>query len=134
MRALPLLVAALLIVGCEGRKPVVSPEQHANATIESAEELAAAADIPLYPGAQLPEGRSNIKTLDKETRYEIIMTTADDPAKVQMYYEREAKVSKIPDTGSLMGLSSKGHFLKLDIARKGDETTITAVAVKEMKP
>jgi hypothetical protein len=103
----------------------------------SPERLAELVDIPLYPGASAPSGKSKapLKDASGGTRYELIQVTADPVAKVAAFYKEKLALDTLVsgNSGTAMGKSPKGNYLILTLSRTGDETTIKANAIAPPK-
>lgn len=100
------------------------------ASVNSPEELATRADLPLYPGATAPSGMSNVRTSGKTTRYEIILSSPDTAEKVYLFYK--GKLKKAEHIGAnLMGLTPKGYYASIKAVRGEDKTDITIVVSAE---
>jgi hypothetical protein len=109
------------------------PKPAENGIAETPQELASEAGIPIYPGASFPEGKSNVRSADKETRYELVMASSDAESKVKAFYMKHLKLREIPDTKSLMGATPDGALAKIDVLRHGKVTRIVAITVRESK-
>jgi len=94
----------------------------------SATDMAEKADIALYPGAHVPDGKSNIRSASGTTRYEIKMVTDDSVEKVVKYYEGKlVKAERMTEAGNVMGMTPKGYFAGITAVSSGGKTEITAV-------
>ena len=135
--------AALVLVGCskETHEAASASQDNSKAGIPanglamSKEELAAKADIPLYPGATVPEGQSKVTPSGAETRYEINMFTNDPVDKVAQFYKSKMKIDRLGNSTSadMMGMTSKGELAKIKIEVKDGKTHIQAITVEEKK-
>lgn len=98
-------------------------------------ELATKADIPIYPGATVPEGQSKVTSSSAETRYEIDMVTPDSVDKVARFYKDKLHLDRQGSSGTadMMGVTPKGELARIKIESKGGKTTIQAVSVDEPK-
>jgi hypothetical protein len=141
-RIWPFGVALLvLLAGCSREpEPAVAPDGHVHVAGEAAEEhidpeqamspteMAEKADVPLYPDADAPDGKSNFRKSDAETRYEIVLTTPDPPEKVLKFYEKNlTKAQRM--TPKLMGVSKKGNSVMVSADQSNGLTTITLVSI-----
>ncbi|AIE86947.1 hypothetical protein OP10G_3579 [Fimbriimonas ginsengisoli Gsoil 348] len=91
-------------------------------------EMAAKADVPLYPSSDAPDGKSNVKETDKESRYELIMTTADAPDKVLAFYRGKLQNAQ-KGMGGIMGSSPKGNSVTVTAAPEAGKTSIHVIAI-----
>lgn len=145
-----LLVASLSVSGCwredEAKKPADSersvvplqggkPIDAGSGAFLTPTEMAEKADVPLYPGAETPDGKSSVKEGEAENRYEILMTTPDPVDKVLAFYESKMERSqKTTSNDGVMGTTAKGNFVIVNTSRTGKKTTITAVSVAAKSP
>jgi len=120
-----LLCLAVSAAGCAKDKP-------ASDGFSSPSDLASQAGVTLYPLADVPSNKSSITAQDRETRYEIVMTTKDDPAKVLDFYV--AKMQGGQKMGSkVMGFGTNGSSVIVSALPSEGKTEIRAVAVVEKK-
>jgi hypothetical protein len=138
-RLLPLLLLAL--VGCTREPaPEASPAsgnmgQNGVPTGEIAtpHDFAQKADVPLYPGAATPDGKSNIKRSGAEIRYEIVMVTKDTPDQVLAFYKKRLpKGQQVAD--QWMGLTPNGHYASVNAKAEAGKTQVTIVVRATEKP
>ena len=138
-----ILLPLLFLGGCIGdTKPADSKGATAktgitptNGVAMSKDELSAKADIPLYPGAEVPEGQSKVTPTSVETRYEINMYTSDSVDKVADFYKDKLHMDKqgTSSSANLLGMTPKGELAKITVEAKDGKTHIQAVAVDEKK-
>lgn len=134
-------LALLTLLGCSRDSSVEKPATSMSKAIPengiamSKDELAAKADIPLYPGADVPEGQSKVTPLSTETRYEINMFTGDPVSKVEAFYKDKLRVDKQGSNTAIdmMGMTPKGELAQIKIETKNGKTHIQAVSVDEKK-
>jgi len=123
---LPLLV---LVAGCAKNEPASGT---AGDGFSSPSDLASQAGVTIYPGAAVPSNKSSITSQDRETRYEIVMTTSDKPEKVLSFYEKQlGNAQKMGD--KMMGFGANGSSIIVSALVKGTLTEIHAVSVVEKK-
>jgi|GEM_PF-1380953 len=116
-------------VTAAGGTKLIDPSQ---ATLMSPAELATKADISLYPNAQTPDGKSNLRTANGTTRYEIVMTSSDSADKVLKFYEGKLKgAERIGTDAKLMGMTPKGNYVSVVTEAKDGKTNITLVVNAE---
>lgn len=95
-------------------------------------DLADKAGVPVYPNAQMPNGKSSILDKGPETRYEIFMTTSDSPEKVQEFYKAKLSGAQtMPSSHAVMGLGTNGSPVSVTATQTAEKTEIRAVAVVE---
>jgi len=127
------LFVAILCVGCASSPPVAKPIE----PILGPDDLAARVDIPLYPKAEIPDGRSRAPHTDDagSTRYELIQTTKDPVAKIVRFYQEKLKLEAGKGTNPvmLMGQSPKGNYLMIRILPEKGSTMIQANAITPRK-
>lgn len=114
--------------------PEGTPQENlaTNAQFMSAADLAAKADVPIYPGAETPEGTSTVQSSKDGTRYEIVMSTTDIPEKVMKFYESKLQHAELMAAGStVMGMSPKGHYVSVKTAHVSNRTDINVVVTDE---
>jgi hypothetical protein len=128
MKFVSFALIAFALAGCQSTAP--EPVKKSDLA-ESPQQLAAEAGIPLYPNADMPEGKSNIKSTATGTRYEIVMAAHASEEEVLRFYKDKLNLTPIPDTKSLMGTGPGGELIKIDLSRKGDVTEIDAVSIKD---
>jgi hypothetical protein len=94
--------------------------------------LAQKADVPLYPGADTPEGASTVQSSDKGTRFEIVMSTTDPAPKVLKFYEGKLQHAEIITGGTtVMGISPKGNYVSVKTSKVSNRTDINVVVTQE---
>lgn len=126
MRLTILLSLLLALAGCSVRDPAAA-DKDGKVTLESPAELSKAADVPLYPDAHVPSGRSRAPYKDPQgaMHYEIIMLTSDTSEKVLAFYR-----TKMKDMGGggpmIVGKTPNGNDVIITAVREGKETTIKA--------
>lgn len=127
------MAALLLLAGCsrqESPRPAEGAGKGEEAVL-TPQSLAEKADVPIYPGAKVPDGRSRApyEIPNGETRVEIVMETPDPLAKVIAFYE--AKVKQIGNaSGPLVaGKTPKGNDVLINVSRDGKLTTIKVNAI-----
>lgn len=129
-----LLPLALLLVACSKPEtsapvavaPTVPPK--AATMVRTPGEMAKAMDVPLYPGAEAPQGMS----LEPETRgdgsthYSLVLATKDSPEKVARWYASELSMEAMPGMGghSVVGKTKKGNDLILTAAPEAGRTLV----------
>ncbi len=149
MSRAPFLIAiGLLVLGCSrdpgiaDSKDLSTKETTANIPLAggkpeegellSPTELAAKADVPLYPGAELPDGKSNVRSDQGSSRYEILMSSPDPVDKILKFYgQKLQKAERMPGGDNLMGMTPKGHYASVKVVRGEDKTDITVVVNDE---
>ncbi len=106
-----------------------------NGIAMSKNDLAAKADIPLYPGSITPEGLSKIVPSSTGTKYEINMTTSDPVSKVADFYQAKLHLDKQGASNAIdmFGMTPKGLLAKIKIGTKNGKTEIQAVSIDEKK-
>jgi hypothetical protein len=135
--------------GCEAPQETVAPPSklHAmtapaepssdfdpnNAQFMSPGDLAAQADVPLYPGAETPTGASSVKVAKEGTHFEIIEYSTDLPDAVLKFYGGKLKKPEtMPGGKTLMGVSPKGYYVSVQADRSNDKTHIAVEVVAEL--
>ncbi len=101
------------------------------------EEMATKQGVPLYPGAEAPEGQSSVTMGVTEGRYTLVLVTPDPLPKVVSFYK-----SKIPvlnggmnnGNAEFLGSSANKSSVALTISSKDKKTTIRLSAVVETAP
>jgi hypothetical protein len=138
VRLLAALILALVLGACKREDPSAAVEQEHNhdtqevqGIVESPESLAGRADVPIYPGATLPEGKSNVRSDGQQTRFELVMESEDAALDVNAFYERESGFESRPDGDgfTLMGRTPKGHYAMVTVQREAEVTKIVAVSI-----
>jgi len=106
-----------------------------NGIAMSQSELSAKADIPIYPGSEVPEGQSKVTPADLETRYELNMVTSDSVDKVAEFYKAKLKLDKrgTSTSADMMGVTPKGELAQIKIETQSGKTHIQAISVDEKK-
>ncbi len=135
LRSFLLLLIAFTAIGCKIDDSSGKPD-NSNATASSPDEMAEQADIPVYPGASLPDNQSNVRTDGSQTRIELIMVTKDSPEQVAKFYTEKLKLdrSKEGETIRMMGLTPKGNYAIVTAAKEPERTKVIAVSVGTSKP
>lgn len=137
MRRLLPLVLLVLAAGCtrepeaapntpNGSEGLVGKDGKPLGELATPEDLAKKADVPIYPGATMPENRSNIKRDGPEARYEIILLTKDKPEKVFAFYKEKLPRGEMIGT-QYMPRTPKGNFGSISAEPEGDQTRVTIV-------
>lgn len=102
----------------------------------SPQDLATHADLPVYPGADFPEGKSSVAAQGNESRVEIVMTTKDPVQKVSKFYAsalQNAEVAGTTNTQRVMGLTKSGSYAMVTVEKLGENTEIHAVSRRSDK-
>lgn len=138
---LPLICLAMALAGCS-REPETTAKQPEgemivptkggapvdSSALMSATDLAKAADIPLYPKAELPSGKSNLRKDDKQTRYEVVMVSTDPSDKILAFYR--AKLEHVSDAkDQVMGTTKKGQYVIVKTTTEKGKTNIVGVSI-----
>jgi len=120
--------------GSSPSSSALTPEQQ-NGIAMSPTELVAKADIPLYPGADMPEGKSSVINLSSESKYELNMVTTDSVEKVASFYKDKLHLDfkSVAGGTNLMGMSPKGLLVIIDVTTEAGKTHIKARSVEEKK-
>lgn len=142
-RPLPLVLIALglLGTGCATSKETPQANPPVTKTAEASgdapaskepsapadltpESIAKAADVPLYPGAQAPDGMSMMpkKRDDGSTHYSLVLATNDPVKKVAAWYTEKLNLRAM--SGMIIGKSPKGNDLILKIAPEAGRTLV----------
>ena len=108
-----LLPFALLLVACS--KPAPAPTATAAvppksaAVPESPEAMAKAMDVPIYPGAEAPDGLSSRPDVrsDGSTHFSLVLATKDAPAKALAWYGDHLAAQTLG--GMVAGKTPKGN-------------------------
>lgn len=124
-RFLPLLLLVTAI-GCTEQGSSSAPTTKPLGELSTPQDLAAKADVPIYPGASLPENRSNIKRDGAEARYEIFLLTPDKPDKVMAFYKEKLPKGQMVGT-QYMPLTPKGNYGSITATPEGSLTKISIV-------
>lgn len=135
MRPLPVLLAlAVIAVGCS-REPEPGDstnQKNGGVTMQHPADLADQAGVPVYPNAQMPNGKSSILDKGTEIKYEILMTTSDTPDKVQEFYKTKLqRAQAMPASHAVMGMGANGSLVSVTATQNGEKTEIRAVSVVE---
>ena len=133
-----LIIVAFVLFGCQREVPTAVPPATASGTPREEASLtpyglAQAMDIPVYPGAEAPDGRSRAPFEDSHggTRYELVLTTSDPLEKVVGFYRDKLKLDVMTTAGTAqaIGKTPRGNDLILSISREGATTAIHAKAI-----
>jgi hypothetical protein len=85
----------------------------------------------VYPGATFPDGKSNIRKVDYQTRYELVMQTKDDPRKVAHFYQEkmhlEATEARLGPT--LLGMTKDDVYVMIVVTRDEGVSSINYVGI-----
>ena len=140
MRSLLAGIALLVAIGCSG--PASETKSTAPAGDQASsqpgptltpEEIAKTVEVPLYPGATAPDGLSRAPAKDQagDTRYELVLRTADPVEKVAAWYEKETKLEGMREGGSaqLIGKTASGHDAMITITPDESEKGKTRIRV-----
>jgi len=141
MRLLPLLLGTLLILAGCGNNPAneapTSLDPHAGPSVEEtaqkaptdAAEIKAKLDLEEYPGAKVVEDSKLVSKsiAPDETRFLLVRTSADAPAKVTAYYQEKLKAAPMAKDGGqeIYGQSGRGNFVRVNVEPDGAGSKIT---------
>ncbi len=127
-RFLPL---ALLLVACTkpAPVPVVAPAPPKPVAVDlTPEGMAKAMDVPLYPGAEAPDGLSvaPVRSKDGSTRYSLVLATKDPVDKAATWYADRLRSTapKFQGGRSIFAQSPKGNDLQIVVAPEAGRTLI----------
>ncbi len=100
----------------------------------SPQELAAQADVPVYPGASFPDKQTKAPNKDESGKLHtyLVMSTSDKPNKVVEFYVKGGKYSemKTKEGSEVQGLSPKGNLVLIDITEHAGQTIISVKSVQ----
>jgi hypothetical protein len=103
-------------------------------TNQSPQDLAAQADVPVYPGASFPDKMTQAPKKDEAGKMHtyLVMSTPDNPSKVIAFYRKGGKYSemKTKDGSEMQGLSPKGNLVLIDVTEQGGQTIISVKSVQ----
>jgi hypothetical protein len=101
---------------------------------QSPQQLAAQADVPVYPGAIFPDKMTQAPKKDEDGKMHtyLVMSTQDSPRKVLDFYLKGGKYSemKTKDGSEIQGLSPKGNLVLVDVTQAGGQTLIDVKSVQ----
>ena len=135
------LLCLVILSGCS-KEPVASDDGKTDSVKQgdtgvamTPDELFKKADVPRYPGSEVPEGKSKITNTSSESRYEIHMLTTDSVDQVAEFYKVKLKLDRKGNSSAsdMMGMTPKGELTQIKIEAKGGKTEIQAVSVDEHK-
>jgi len=101
------------------------------------DEMSTKSGVPIYPGADVPNGQSSVTSGPTESRLELVMTTKDSVDKVVSFYKGKMPVfngGMNNGAAEYRGLTPNKSSLHLIVSAKGGKTTIRAAAVVENSP
>ncbi len=114
--------------------PTPTPAEPTVPSTQSPQELAAQADVPVYPGASFPDKLTQAPKKDEAGKMHtyLVMSTPDAPSKVVAFFQKTGKYSemKTKDGSEIQGMSPKGNLVLIDITEHAGVTNISVKSVQ----